>query len=198
MADYEEPAARLAVPPREMLHSPDIRLLGEVNEDMLQTLLSGFQEAEGGGGPVVLEITTLGGDAEIGRRIVFEIDLARERLKGRRLVFVGKTVVYSAGTTIMSAFPPEDRFLCCDAVLLIHCRQLERTIEVSGPIRASIPKIDALSEQLKLGVELEEKGFERLIAGTDVGMDELLEKALHNWYVPAEEARKRRLVAGIF
>jgi hypothetical protein len=199
MADYEEPApVSAAMPPRELLHAPQIRLLGEVAEDMLNTLLGGLADAEGGSGPLAVEVTTLGGDAEIARRMVLELDLARERLKGRRLVFIGKTVVYSAGVTIMSAFPREDRFLSKDAVLLVHTRQLEKTVDLSGPIRASLPLVDAICEQLKLGVKLEEEGFERLIAGSDIGMDELLEKALHNWYLTTDEAQERGLVAGIF
>lgn len=198
MADYDGPRTTSAeLPPRELLHKPQIRLLGEVNENMLLTLLDGLAEAEGGSGPLAIEVTTLGGDAEIGRRIVLELDLARERLQGRRLVFIGKTIVYSAGTTIMSAFPREDRFLSDDAVLLIHTRQLERTVDLSGPIRASLPLVNAVCEQLKLGVRLEEEGFERLIAGSDIVMEELLDKALHNWYVTTDEALERGLVAAI-
>jgi hypothetical protein len=198
MADYDGSITTSAeIPPREFIHKPQIRLLGEVNEDMLLTLLDGLAEAEGGSGPLAIEVTTLGGDAEIGRRIVLELDLARERLQDRRLVFIGKTIVYSAGTTIMSAFTREDRFLSSDAVLLIHTRQLEKTVDLSGPIRASLPLVNAVCEQLKLGVKLEEEGFQRLIAGSDIGMDELLEKALHNWYVTTDEALERGLVAAI-
>lgn len=198
MADHQEPAAAdVATPPRELLHAPQIRLLGEVNESMLLSLLDGLEKAAGGEGPIAVEVTTLGGDAEIARRMVLELDLARERLQGRRLVFIGKTVVYSAGTTIMSAFPREDRFLSKDAVLLIHSRQLEKTVDLSGPIRASLPLVDAICEQLRVGVRLEEEGFERLIAGSDIGMDELNEKALHNWYLTTDEAQKHGLVAGI-
>ena len=97
----------------------------------------------------------------------------------------------------MAAFPREDRFLTSDAMLLIHCRQLDRTLEISGPMRASIPEIEALCHQMKTGIEVEKRNFARLIEGSDVTMDELLEKALYNWYVPAEEARERGLIGGI-
>ncbi len=143
---------------------------------------------------IAIEISTLGGDAELARRLVLEIGLARERLS-KRLVFLGKTAVYSAGVTLMSAFPREDRFLTRDAVLLIHGRQLEKTIEVSGPMRASLPQLRAACEQVKLGIRLEEDNFRRIIAGSDVTLEEICSKALHNWYLPAEEALKRKLVA---
>jgi hypothetical protein len=82
-------------------------------------------------------------------------------------------------------------------MLLIHCRQLKQTMELEGPLRSLLPKLTAMVHQLKTGIGLEEENFRRLIEGSDVSMDELLEKALYNWYVPAEEACERGLVAGI-
>lgn len=113
------------------------------------------------------------------------------------MVFLGTAAVYSAGVTLMSAFPRADRFLATGAVLLIHCRQLEKTIELSGPIRASRPKVEALLHQIEIGVDLENENFARLIEGSDVALDDLCEKALYNWYVPAEEARELGLIAAV-
>jgi ATP-dependent protease ClpP protease subunit len=183
-------------PPAQILEA-QVSLMGEVTEDMACSLIEQLGKVESGDQPVTVEMTTLGGDAEFARRMVLEVDLARERLKPRRLVFLGKTVVYSAGVTLMSAFPREDRFLTSDATLLIHCRQLDKTVEVSGPMRSSLPQVRSLCHQMELGLELEEANFRRLIEGSDVEMDELLGKALCNWYVPAEEALKRGLIAGI-
>jgi ATP-dependent protease ClpP protease subunit len=143
-----------------------------------------------------MELTTLGGDAELARRIVLEIGQARRRLKGRFL-FLGKTVVYSAGVTIMSAFPKADRYLAADATLLIHCRQLEKSVELNGPLRASLPKVEALKAELENGLRLEEENFRQLIEGSDVTLEELQEKALYNWYLTAEQAAQRGLVAQV-
>ena len=63
--------------------------------------------------------------------------------------------------------------------------------------KTMLPKLKAMIHQLETGVDLEKENFERLIEGTAVPMDELLEKALYNWYVSAEEAAERKLVAGI-
>lgn len=175
---------------------PHVSLLGEVNEQAVIALLDGLREPAGDG-DVIVEITSPGGDAEMARRMVLEVDLARERLAPRRLVFLGKTIVYSAATTLMSAFPREDRWLTADAMVMIHCRQLDKDLNLSGPIRASLPKVEALRAQLKTGIELETEHFERLISGSDVTMDELLEKGLHNWYLTAREVLDRGLVAGI-
>ena len=175
----------------------DISLVGSVDEAMACKLRDALAEAEAGDEPLTIDMTTLGGDPEMARRMIVEVDAARKRLKGRRLVFVGKTAVYSAGCTFMAAFPPDDRYLTADATLLIHCRQSKETIEFDGPIRSHIPKLESKMHELKTGISLEEENFERLIKGTDISMDELLEKALYNWYVPAEEAAERGLIAGI-
>ncbi len=181
------------------LFRPQVSLLGEVGEDMLTTLRDGLKAAEEapGDGAVTVEISTLGGDAEIGRRMMLEVDLFRRAFAPRRLLFLGKTTVYSAGTTLMAAFPREDRFLTADAMLLIHCRQLDKTLEISGPMRGSRAKVQALLHQIDSGVQLETGNFERLIEGSDVTMDELLDKALYNWYVTAQEALERGLIGGI-
>lgn len=179
-----------------LLH-PKIRLLGEVNEGMVEALISGLAEHEADQGEIAIEITTGGGDAELGRRLVLEIELARRRLAGCRLLFLGKTQVQSAGLTLMSAFPRRDRYLTSDTMLLVHSRQLPVNIELSGPMRSSLPEVIALKEQLELGIRLEEENFRRLIEGSDIHLDEICSRALAGWYMTAEEALKRGLVGGI-
>lgn len=182
--------------PVEVRH-PQISLIGSIDDEMIGRLVGGLKKAESGKGPVTIETTTLGGDPEAARRMVLEIDLARETLAPRPLLFLGKTSVYSSGVTFMAGFPRQDRYLTRDATLLIHCRQLDKTINMSGPMRASRAELEALCHQIDVGVRLEEENFERLIEGSDVTMDELLDKALYNWYVPAEEALRRGLIAAI-
>ena len=190
----DNPQPRLA----EILDAPQILLMGSVDAVMAETLRDGLRrEEQDGEGPVAIEITTPGGDAEIVRRMIRDVDDARSRLAPRRLVFSGKSMVYSAGVTLMAAFPRQDRYLSKDALLLIHCRQLTKTVELDGPIRGSLPAVMALLHQLETGVQLETENFERLIEGSEVTIDELVEKALHDWHLPATEAVNRGLAAGV-
>ena len=184
----------MSVPPA--LRRPRISLLGEVGEPMAAALRDQLRGLGDNEGDVAVELTTLGGDAELARRMVLDLTEARRRIAGR-LLFLGKTVVYSAGATIMSAFARADRFLTADAVLMIHCRQLDKTVEISGPIRGSLPQVEALKAQLRTGIDIEERNFRRLIEGSNVSLDELNERALHNWYLTAGEALARGLVAGV-
>lgn len=174
----------------------DIELNGEVNDAMLGAFLDQLAKARTKKGDIVVCVTTAGGDAEIVRRIVFEIEnLQAER--EAKVYFLGKSVVYSAGVSIMSALPNRNRYLTRDTELLIHGRQLTKTIELDGPIRASKPQVAALLAQIDTGMELEENGFRKLIAGSRLSLSEVIKKGTHNWYLKAEEAEKLNLVEGL-
>ena len=187
-------ASRNVAPPDDILE-PQIRLVGEVNATMVERLVRGLAEAAAAPA-IIIEVTTSGGDAELGRRLALEVRLARDRRKPR-LVFLGKTQVYSAGVTLMSAFPRDDRYLTHDTTLLIHGRQLDQTIEISGPLHSSQAKLKGVLAQIDVGLELERQDFTALIEGSDIGLDELQERAVNNWYLTAAEAEKRGLVAGL-
>lgn len=176
--------------------TPNIRLFGSVNEDMLAKVLDSLGSIRPGE-PVVLELTTEGGDADIGRRIALEVRLAKER--GHETIFIGKTNVMSAGITIMSCFSAAHRFLDKGCELLIHERRLEKTVQISGPLRSNIQIAEELIAQLKSGQRLQEKGFRDLIQGTEVTFEHLMNKvSKSNWYLSADEACRLGIVAGVF
>ncbi|MDB5818293.1 MAG: hypothetical protein JWQ11_1933 [Rhizobacter sp.] len=176
---------------------PDIRLYGSVDEQMLGHFLTQCQTALQAPGPILVDMTTLGGDADIGRRIAQEVRLCRER-KDRDLWFLGKATVYSAGVTIMSAFPLNRRFLTADSVILIHERRMKKTLKLDGAMRASRAIVlDALAE-IDAAQAVERIGFEHLVRGTTVSMDTLMEQVMtKNWYLTADEALGLGLIAGI-
>jgi len=178
------------------LAAPQVRLNGPVDEAMLRTFLDAMAAAEGGEGPLVLELTTNGGDADVGRRIATDVRLFRERT-GRRTIFLGKAIVYSAGVTILSAFPQKDRWLAHGTMLLIHCRQLNRQLQLEGPLKVARLRVEALLEEIDAGLEVEEADFDALVAGSRVPISELVERAQSGWYVRADEALERKLVAGL-
>lgn len=179
-----------------LIEQPFISLLGEVNEAMANQLIDTLRD-QPDQGTLVIELSTVGGDAEIARRMLLEIDIARARFKSQRFVFLGKSTVYSAGVTIMSAFPREDRFLTKDTVLLIHSRQLEKEIKLSGPISASLSKLQAACHEIETGMMLEQDGFKRLIAGSQISLEEVTQRAPSNWYLLAQDALNRGLVSGL-
>jgi ATP-dependent protease ClpP protease subunit len=188
--------ARTDLPPDlpECLTRPRISLIGDVAASMTEKLMAGLADARDE--DLAIELTTIGGDAEMARRMVLEIGLARRQRRGR-LLFLGKSAVYSAGATIMSAFPRADRFLTADTVLLLHERQLSETIDLSGSIRASVALLRTKQAELENGLRLEQQTFERLAAGTSLSADQIRGRAEHAWYVTAQEAAQLRLVEAL-
>jgi ATP-dependent Clp protease, protease subunit len=178
------------------LFMPSIRLDGSVNDDMSRAFRNALAQAEGQGGPIVLELTTMGGDADTARRIATDIRLARERT-GRELLFFGKAVVYSAGVTIMSSFPRERRWLTRGTSLLIHSRSINLTLNLDGPLATERRKLEVAMAQIDEGLRLQAEGFADLVAGSEVTLEDLEERAARNWYLDAEEALERGLIAGV-
>jgi hypothetical protein len=178
----------------EVLFKPHIRLYGPVDDVMFHDFQKQMDAAPEGK-DLVIELMTFGGDAEVGRRIALDIRKA-EKL-GRNMHFIGKTVVYSAGVTIMASFPRANRYLTDDTVLLIHDRQIDRNVDLRGPISACIAIVKATLSQLEIGQQLEKQGFDELIAGSDISQDEIYGLASTNWYLTANEALTRKLVARV-
>ncbi|QFU16761.1 peptidase S14 [Microvirga thermotolerans] len=183
------------MPDAPHLAKPDIRLYGSVDDAMFhdfQDKLSKLPE----GRPVVVELMTFGGDADVGRRIALEVRLARRRT-GQDFYFLGKTVVYSSGVTVMAAFPRANRYLTRDTVLLIHGRRMDKQVHFTGSLSTCIQIAKDTLAQLETGVRLEREGFAELIAGSDVGEEEIFRLAETSWYLTADEALSRGLIAGI-
>jgi ATP-dependent protease ClpP protease subunit len=183
-------------PPPMSLASPQILLAGTIDE----TLYRGFREqisSAADADPLVLQLTILGGDPEIARAIGEDIRLAKAANGGRRYIFVGKTAVYSAGVTLMSFFPRQDRYLTSDCRLMIHERQLEKTLDLHGPMTACMASAKALVREIENAIAIQNEGFENLIRGSGVTWERLVEQARENWYLEALEARSLGLVAAV-
>lgn len=173
---------------------PDIRLLGSIDEQMVQAFLDQCAKLEGNRA-VVLELSTMGGEAESARRLAEEIHLLGQE---REVFFLGKTYVYSAGITAMAAVPASRRYLTRDTILLVHERRMQRTVQLAGALRSAVARAKDLLAELEIGERLERRGFERLVAGTRMSVDSLLERVLDkDWYVSAQEALELELVAGL-
>jgi hypothetical protein len=72
---------------------------------------------------------------------------------------VGKTVVYSAGIPIFAAFPKSCRFLTEGAVLLVHERRLEKSLDLKGPLKSCIQIVTEQLHMLKTAERQEMEGF---------------------------------------
>lgn len=183
-------------PPPELAATPTVSLHGAVDEGMLSVWLEALAKARNGSEALVLELGTTGGDADIGRRIAEDVRLFREQT-GRRALFLGRTTVYSAGVTVMAGFWKADRWLSRDTELLIHGRKLQKTLELNGPLRSERARAEAVLAEIEDGLRLERAGFEQLIEGSDITLEEVERQTVGDWYLSAQQALDRGLVAGL-
>jgi len=174
---------------------PDIRLFGDVNEGMLSEFFRQQSEARAEG-PIVLELSSSGGDAETARRIAEELRLWQDA--GRDVFFLGKTYLFSAGVTVMPSIPPKRRFLTRDCELLIHERKMTRQIILDGSLRACRAKINDVLAEIESGQRLQDEGFAKLVEGSDLSVEEVVNQVLEkDWYLAAQQAKEYGLVAGV-
>lgn len=146
--------------------------------------------------PLVMELSTSGGDADMGRRIAQEVRMWRDT--GFDVYFLGKTFVFSAGVTIMSAFPATHRFLTADCELLIHERKMKKDIHLEGALRGCLTAVNDVLAEIESGQRLEREGFAQLVEGTRLSAQDVESKVYNkDWYLTAAQAVEAGLVAGV-
>ena len=178
-----------------LLARPHVQLSGPVDQAMYQSFKDQLANVPADG-PIVISISTLGGDPEVARAMGDDIRLMRE-YTGRELLFLGKVAVYSAGATFMAAFPTEKRFLTRGTRIMVHERILTKTINLAGPLKTCIANLKANLHEIEHSILIEEEGFRDLVAGSRVAFAEVQRRAPENWYIEAEEARDLELVLDV-
>jgi hypothetical protein len=98
-----------------------------------------------------------------------------------RFVFLGKAAIYSAGTTFMSFFSTENRYLTRGTRLMIHERKLDKQLHVNGPLTTCVATVTAALHEIEASIAIQNEGFENLIRGSNVTIDEVLRRAPGNW-----------------
>lgn len=178
-----------------LLAHPHIQLHGTVDGLMYANFQAQLANAPQQG-PLVVSITTLGGDPEMGRAMGDDIRLLRD-YTGRETLFVGKVAVYSAGATFMSQFPVGMRFLTKGTRLMLHERGMTSMIQLNGPLTTLPAVLKAKLNEIEHSIVIQNEGFAAIVAGSQVTLEQLKDKATSNWYIEAEEARDLGLVLDV-
>jgi hypothetical protein len=128
-------------------------------------------------GLVVVELSTPGrepgGGAHDGRGCA----LSQRLDSGRHIVFLGKAAIYSAGTTFMSFFARDNRYLTRGTRLMIHERKLNKVLNIDGPLTSCVATVTAILHEIEASVAVQNEGFENLVCGSQVTMADVLEKS---------------------
>ena len=168
-----------------MLGRAHINLSGPVDQAMYASFSHQLALASTDG-PLVVAISTLGGDPEVARLMGDEIRLLREYHR-RDTVFLGKVSVYSAGTVLMAAFPADRRYLDLQLQAYAACDDPEiRAVVVRGfgeLVEEILRHTEATPDQLAsflgkgmllnvataMGVDAEQAGWPRMLREGCVG-----------------------------
>ena len=176
--------------------TPRILLAGAVDYAMYDRFRDRLTQAPDSG-LVVIELSTLGGGPEVARMMGEDVRFQSDINPARRLVFLGKAAIYSAGATFMSFFAVENRYLTRGARVMIHERKMDKTLHIAGPLTTCIASVKAMLNELEHSIAIQNEGFENLVRGSAVTMDEVLRRAPENWYIEAQEAKALGLVADV-
>lgn len=174
---------------------PAILLSGPVDYDMYTRFRQQLSDASGH--LVVVELSTLGGDPEVARMMGEDVRYHSDLAPDRHFVFLGKAAIYSAGTTFMSFFARDNRYLTRGTRLMIHERKLSKTLKIDGPLTSCVATVKATLHEIEASVAIQNEGFENLVRGSQVSMEQVLKHAPYNWYIEANEAASLGLVRSV-
>lgn len=175
---------------------PAILLSGPVDYTMYNSFRVQLDKAPAKG-LIVVELSTLGGDPEVARMMGEDVRYHSDLELDRHFVFLGKAAIYSAGTTFMSFFARDNRYLTRGTRLMIHERLLNKTLQISGPLTTCVATVKATLHEIEASVAIQNEGFENLVRGSNVTMDQVRERAPFNWYIEAQEALKLGLIRAV-
>jgi hypothetical protein len=156
--------SRLAQLVAEDFRDPAIMLSGAVDYMMYQTFRNLLRSAPTKG-LVIVELSTLGGDPEVARMMGEDVRYHSDLNPDRRIVFLGKAAIYSAGTTFMSFFARENRYLTRGTRLMIHERKLNRVLQIDGPLTSCVPTVKATLHEIEASIVIQNEGFELVHRG---------------------------------
>ena len=97
----------------------------------------------------------------------------------------------------MSFFSINNRFLARGTRLMIHERTLSRTLTIDGPLTRCIATVKGVLNEIEASIDIQNEGFENLVRGSKVTLEDVLERAPNNWYVEAQEALELGLISGV-
>ena len=70
-------------------------------------------------------------------------------------------------------------------------------LKIDGPLTACIATVQATLHEIQASIAIQNEGFENLVRGSNVTMDQVLERAPFNWYIEAQEALSLGLIRAV-
>jgi hypothetical protein len=80
---------------------------------------------------------------------------------------------------------------------MIHERKLSKNLVIDGPLTTCVATIKATLNEIECSIVIQNEGFQNLVLGSRVTLDEVLQRAPSNWYLEAQEAKNLQLIEGV-
>lgn len=97
--------------------------------------------------------------------------------------------------TVMSSFPRTHCFLTADCELLIHERKMKKHLHLEGALRVGLAAVHDVLAQIESGQRLEREGFQELVQGTSLSVEDVLDKVYNkDCYLTAKQALEAGLI----
>jgi hypothetical protein len=97
----------------------------------------------------------------------------------------------------MSFFARGNRYLDRGTRLMIHKRKLSKQLVIDGPLTTCVAVVKATLNEIECSIVIQNEGFQNLVLGSSVTLEQVLEKAPSNWYLEAQEAKSLGLVEAV-
>jgi hypothetical protein len=78
---------------------------------------------------------------------------------------------------------------------MIHERKLNKTFNIG--LTSCVATVKATLNKIEASVAIQNEGFENLIRGSKVTMEQVLSRAPFNWYVEAQGALSLNLITAV-
>jgi hypothetical protein len=77
--------------------------------------------------------------------------------------------------------------------------ELQRHIllQIDGPLTTCVATVKATLNEIEASIAIQNEGFENLIAGSNVTMEQVLQRSPCNWYIESQEALALGLIRGV-
>lgn len=75
--------------------------------------------------------------------------------------------------------------------------EVARMMGEDGPLTTCVAVVKATLNEIECSIAIQNEGFQNLVLGSSVSLDEVLKNAPSNWYLEAQEAKSLGLVEAV-
>ncbi|WP_426435891.1 hypothetical protein [Bradyrhizobium genosp. P] len=97
----------------------------------------------------------------------------------------------------MSFFARPNRYLPRGTRLMIHERKLSKSLVIDDPLTTCIAVVRATLNEIECSIAMQNEGFQNLILGSNVTLEEVMQKGPSNWFLEAQEAKNLGLIEAV-